>query len=100
MTLPGVPCVYQGDEYAEVGGNDPDNRHMMRFETLNEAEKDMRAQVAELIHMRRHSMPLLYGEFIPMESDADVIRYQRVYLGEKVTVTIDRKELTYEIIKN
>lgn len=100
MTLPGVPCVYQGDEYAEVGGNDPDNRHMMRFETLNEAEKDMRAQVAELIHMRRNSMPLLYGEFIPMESDADVIRYQRVYLGEKVTVMINRKELTYEIIKN
>ena len=97
MTLPGVPCVYQGDEYAEVGGNDPDNRHMMRFETLNEAEKDMRAQVADLIHMRRGSMPLLYGEFIPMESDADVIRYQRIYLGEKVTVTIDRKELTYTI---
>ncbi len=100
MTLPGVPCVYQGDEYAEVGGNDPDNRHMMRFETLNEAEKAMRAQVAELIHMRRSSMPLLYGEFIPMESDADVIRYQRVYLGEKVTVTIDRKELTYEIVES
>ena len=100
MTLPGVPCVYQGDEYAEVGGNDPDNRHMMRFETLNEAEKAMRAQVAELIHMRRNSMPLLYGEFIPMESNADVISYQRIYLGEKVTVTIDRKDLTYEIIKN
>ena len=100
MTLPGVPCVYQGDEYAEVGGNDPDNRHMMRFETLNEAEKDMRAQVAELIHMRRNSMPLLYGEFIPMESDADVIRYQRVYLGEKVTVTINREKLTFEVIKN
>jgi hypothetical protein len=45
-------------------------------------------------------MPLLYGEFIPMESDADVIRYQRVYLGEKVTVTIDRKELTYEIVES
>ena len=99
-TLPGVPCIYQGDEYAEVGGNDPDNRHMMRFETLNDAEKDMRAQVAELIHMRRGSMPLLYGEFIPMESNADVIRYQRVYLGQKVIVTIDRKNLTYEIIKN
>ena len=100
MTLPGVPCVYQGDEYAEVGGNDPDNRHMMRFETLNDAEKAMRTQVADLIHMRRHSMPLLYGEFIPMESNADVIRYQRIYLGEKVTVTIDRKDLRYEIIED
>ena len=99
-TLPGVPCIYQGDEYAEVGGNDPDNRHMMRFETLNDAEKDMRTQVAELIHMRRGSMPLLYGEFIPMESNADRISYQRVYLGKKVTVTIDRKDLRYEIIED
>ena len=50
--------------------------------------------------MRRNSMPLLYGEFIPMESNADVIRYQRIYLGEKVTVTIDRKDLRYEIIED
>ena len=45
MTLPGVPCIYQGDEYAEVGGNDPDNRHMMRFDNLNEQERTMRQQV-------------------------------------------------------
>ena len=97
MTLPGVPCIYQGDEYAEVGANDPDNRHMMRFETLNSEERAMRAQVAELIHMRRHSMPLLYGEFIPLTSTPDEISYQRVYLGKKVTVMINRTELTYTI---
>ena len=100
MTLPGVPCIYQGDEYAEVGGNDPDNRHMMRFETLNEQEKDMRNEVAELIHLRRQSMALLYGEFIPLIDRPDEIIYQRVYMGDTVTVSINRKELTYEIIKN
>ena len=97
MTLPGVPCIYQGDEYAEVGANDPDNRHMMRFETLNEAERTMRNQVAELIHMRRHSMPLLYGDLMVLQQTPDEITYQRVYLGEKVTVHINRKELSYEI---
>ena len=97
MTLPGVPCIYQGDEYAEVGANDPDNRHMMRFENLNEDELQMRAQVASLIHARRNSMPLLYGDFIPLESTPDEIKYQRIYLGEKVTVTINRKEMTFEI---
>ena len=100
MTLPGVPCIYQGDEYAEVGANDPDNRHMMRFEGLNEREQEMREKVAELIHMRRHSMPLLYGDFIPLIDRPDQIVYQRVYLGERVTVTINRKDLTYEIIQN
>ena len=97
LTLPGVPCLYQGDEYAEVGGNDPDNRHMMRFETLNAEQKSMRTQVAELIHYRRHSMPLLYGDLIVLENTPDEIRYARVYLGHEVIVTINRNELTYHI---
>ena len=100
MTLPGVPCIYQGDEYGEVGGNDPDNRHMMRFETLSLDERNMRSEVAELIHMRRNSMPLLYGDFIPLIDRPDEIIYQRVYLGEKVTVIINRKDLTYQIIND
>lgn len=99
MTLPGVPCIYQGDEYAEVGGNDPDNRHMMRFETLNAQEKEMRNTVAELIHMRRHSMPLLYGDLIVVRESPDEIVYERVYLGKKVSVMINRQELTYNIIE-
>ena len=100
MTLPGVPCIYQGDEYGEVGGNDPDNRHMMRFETLSLDERNMRNEVAELIHMRRNSMPLLYGDFIPLIDRPDEIIYQRIYLGEKVTVIINRKDLTYQIIND
>ena len=99
-TLPGVPCIYQGDEYGEVGGNDPDNRHMMRFETLSLDERTMREKVADLIRMRRNSMPLLYGEFIPLIDRPDEIVYQRIYLGQKVTVIINRKNLTYEIIQN
>lgn len=100
MTLPGVPCIYQGDEYAEVGGNDPDNRHMMRFDNLNEDERNMRKQVAELIHLRRSSMPLLYGDFIPLIDRPDEIIYQRVYLGEKITVILNRKDLSYQILKD
>ena len=100
MTLPGVPCIYQGDEYGEVGANDPDNRHMMRFETLSLDERTMRNTVADLIHMRRNSMPLLYGEFIPLVDTPDEIIYQRVYLGEKVTVIINRKNLEYQIISD
>ena len=98
MTLPGVPCIYQGDEYGEVGGNDPDNRHMMRFENLNDDEQKMRNEVAKLIQLRRHSMPLLYGDFIPLIDRPEEIIFQRIYLGQKVTVMINRDELTYQII--
>jgi len=97
MTLPGVPCIYQGDEYGETGGNDPDNRHMMKFDGLNKEQQKMRDEVARLIHMRRHSMPLLYGDMIPLIDRPDEIVFQRIYLGEKVTVSINRRDLSYQI---
>ena len=100
MTLPGVPCLYQGDEYAEVGGNDPDNRHMMKFDGLDEAQEEMRAKVAKLVELRRHSMPLLYGDFIPVVMTPDSISYKRIYLGETVEVTLDRTNLEYTILVN
>jgi glycosidase len=31
LAIPGAPLVFQGDEYGEFGGADPDNRHVMRF---------------------------------------------------------------------
>ena len=100
MTLPGVPCIYQGDEYAEVGANDPDNRHMMRFDNLNREEKMMRDKVAQLIILRRSSMALQYGEFLPYIGTPDMIMYERRYLGESVIVLIDRASLDYKIIMN
>ena len=97
MTLPGVPCIYQGDEYAEVGANDPDNRHMMRFDNLNEQEQDMREKVSKLIALRRSSMALTYGDFLPLMSTPDMIGYERRYMGESVIVYIDRASLDYMI---
>ena len=100
MTLPGVPCIYQGDEYAEVGGNDPDNRHMMRFEGLNAQEQMMRDKVSSLIRLRRSSMALQYGEFLPVSSTPDVLVYERKYLNESIAVVIDRASLDYKILIN
>jgi len=90
MTIPGVPCIYQGDEYAEAGGNDPDNRHLMRFGNLNEEENEFRAKVQELIKIRRQSMPLMYGEYMPVEAGADRLVFDRIYMGDTMRVTADR----------
>ena len=97
FTIPGVPCIYQGDEYGEVGGNDPDNRMLMRFDGLNEQEQQMRSEVQKLIRLRRHSMPLLYGDLQTEHLTDNEWVYSRTYMGEKVTVTINRKALTFTI---
>ncbi len=90
LTLPGVPCIYQGDEYAEAGANDPDNRHWVRFDGYNEQEQDFLSQVKELIHLRRSNMALIYGDYIPQYVDNDVLCFDREYMGERVRVVINK----------
>lgn len=88
FTIPGVPCVYQGDEYGEAGANDPDNRHMMKFAGLSDPQADFRAKVQELAKLRRENMALIYGEYIPVTVNDNTLHFQRVYMGEVVDVVI------------
>ena len=89
FTIPGVPCVYQGDEYGEAGANDPDNRHMMKFDGLNPEQTVFRAKVQELAQLRRNNMALLYGEYIPVKATDTLLHFQRTYMGNVVDVVID-----------
>ena len=92
MTIPGVPCIYQGDEYGQAGANDPDNRRMMRFSGLNTNEEHMREKVQALTHMRRNSMPMLYGDYHLMYCDDDLYVFSRTYMGDTVVVAINNAE--------
>lgn len=97
LTIPGVPCIYQGDEYGEAGANDPDNRHMMKFNGLTERQQQFRNEVQQLVQMRRNSLPLIYGEYIPVEVADNKWVFDRTYMGETVRVSIDLANLAYSI---
>lgn len=97
LTLPGVPCIYQGDEFAAAGANDPDNRQMMRFSGYNPRQNQFRNELVSLIQQRRQSMPLMYGDYIPVSCDENCLVFDRVYLGETVRVTIDKSDMSYKI---
>ncbi len=97
LTIPGVPCIYQGDEFGEAGGNDPDNRYMMQFDGYNKYEQDYRNQVRDLIHLRRSSMPLMYGDYLPLIVSDDILAFKRVYMGEEVLVVINKSNEAVEL---
>ena len=97
LTIPGVPCIYQGDEFGQAGANDPDNRGMMRFSGLSEREQQFRAEMEQLIKFRRNSMPLLYGDYIPVSCEQNRLVFDRIYLGDRVRVTIDTRDMSYTI---
>lgn len=88
FTIPGIPVLYQGDEFGMPGANDPDNRRMMLFadSLLQPAELEMRETTTRLANLRRASLPLTYGDFTFLHTDEHTMAFQRSYLGESAFV--------------
>lgn len=92
FTIPGIPTVYQGDEYGIPGGNDPDNRHMMNFKEHNQREQVVKNKVSRLAKLRKENMALTYGDMIPLYADDDVMVFVRNYMGNVALVAINKSE--------
>ena len=90
MSVPGIPCVYYGDEIADVGGNDPDNRRMMRFDGLNEQERRTRDWTSTWAKLRSSHMALLYGTTEFTLLSPEVLLVTRTYLDQQVHVALNR----------
>ena len=91
MSQAGIPCIYYGDEIADVGGNDPDNRRMMRFEGWSEHERNMWSLTHDWIQLRKTRMSMMYGQsrmYTPTEATG-VLAIERTYLGEKTLTFIN-----------
>ena len=88
-TVPGVPCIYQGDEYGVPGANDPDNRDMMTFECENDYQVRELEQTKALFHARRNSMPLNYGDLRTLYVDDQAWVFLRHYMGNWTIVALN-----------
>ena len=88
-TVPGVPCIYQGDEFGVPGANDPDNRDMMTFEGYNDYQMKEYAQTQALLKYRRSSMPMMYGDFRTLYVDDEAWVFLRHYMGDWAVVAMN-----------
>lgn len=90
MTLPGIPCIYYGDEIGMPGANDPDNRRMMVFDGYSSHQVRLRERVKRLTSLRNTNLALLYGDLFPLHVGQDVLAYVRVYMGKIVAVCLNK----------
>jgi glycosidase len=97
MTIPGVPVIYYGDEIGDPGGNDPDNRRMMRFEKLSPLENKTKEIAQKLVALRKNSMALLYGDFQWLRVEDQLMVYKRSYFGNQVIVAFNKSAQPKEI---
>lgn len=101
MTIPGIPVIYYGDEFGMPGAGDPDNRRMMRFDSLNLMEQKTKEITRRLIGLRKSSLPLIYGDFRTLSTGERTWVYMRSYFDRAVLVVLnkDREErkITFDL---
>lgn len=100
LTIPGVPCIYQGDEYGQEGANDPDNRRFMRFDGYNRFEQHNLDEVRRFAAERRARIELQFGDYLPLYVDDQVLIFLRTYLGDGVLVGINNGDVPFQGVVN
>ncbi len=86
MTLPGVPCVYYGDERGLEGFRDPYNRGTFPW---GGGRVDCATVYRNAIALRRMLPVLVNGDFEPFSCDGDVFGFWRRDAGTAVCVLVN-----------
>jgi glycosidase len=99
FAIPGIPCLYYGDEIGMPGGNDPDNRRMMLFEGLNEWQKGQLETIRRLSQVRSENLALLYGSTEVLLASGRQMALRRKYFDNEVIILFhqDRVEGSFDL---
>ncbi len=95
--LSGIPVIYYGDEIGMPGGNDPDNRRMMKFDNLNPNELDVRNHTSKVFNFRKNSLALMYGDTRILQADENVLVIERQYFDKVVYVVVNKSDKAQKI---
>ncbi len=80
FSIPGVPCIYYGDEAGLEGDKDPDNR---RYFPWGKESDFLEKEVKELAHWRRENRTLVDGK----------VGYVKIAYGINALVRYNQREL-------
>lgn len=97
MTIPGIPCIYYGDEYGSPGGNDPDNRRQMQFDNLDKYQNATKERAKKLIQLRKENLALIYGDTQILDEGRDYLVISRQYFDNQVIAVFNTSGKTFEI---
>ena len=88
-TLPGVPCVYYGDEAGMEGYRDPFNRAFFRWDAH---EQRLRPVLAKLDPLRNTCEAFRTGKLWVLRAEGGILHYQRIGKAETAEIIVNRSE--------
>ena len=94
FTLPGVPCIYYGDEAGTDGGEDPFNRGCYPW---GKEDAELIEHYRMLGELRKNHKVFAEGEFVPVSSVMGCVAYERRCPGERIMTVANRNghEIVY-----
>ena len=87
FTLPGVPCIYYGDEVGMQGYRDPFNRAYYDWDSTENRIKPLLRQLAKL---RKECDAFWEGNFRVTRADGGLLQYRRTGPTETAEIAINR----------
>jgi 4-alpha-glucanotransferase len=91
MTLPGVPCIFYGDEVGMQGYGDPFCRACMPWDRFEEIDPDgrVRNRYKNMIALRKMSKAFSIGEFESVYTEGYVYGFVRYYDKDMFVVIVN-----------
>ncbi len=91
MTMPGVPCLFYGDELGVEGYGDPFCRSCFPWDNMDGVDpgQEMRSWVKSLISLRKSTKALSLGEFNYVHRIGYTYGFIRYYGDEKYVILVN-----------
>jgi glycosidase len=96
LTSPGAPLLFQGDEYGDWGGSDPNNRSFYR--TALDADESSTLTWTRALGTARKELPALRrGDYTSLYSTEDVLVFLRKSGNDFALVALARTPQTVQV---
>ena len=84
MLLPGIPVIYYGEEYGQIGANDPGNRTDMQFKNeWNTDERKLYEKVRMISHARQKFPSMALGDLLVIYNVNNVLIIKKQYFDDE-----------------
>jgi len=86
-SLPGVPMIFQGDEYGQIGIGQSDSKRDIKFKKeLNPAQLKLKNKVSQLNRLRLEYPSLSVGDFYVLKEGPDYTVWLKSYFNEHTII--------------